>query len=102
MPAPAVDLAVYCQELARRARSAGRLLATARTALKNRWLRLAAEVLEQRTSEILAANGRDLAETPVAHAPGSPGMSAAQVDRLRLTPERIRAAAAGLREVAEM
>jgi glutamate-5-semialdehyde dehydrogenase len=78
------------------------VLAVARTALKNRWLRQAADALEQRIPEILAANQRDLAQTPVADTLASPKLSSAQVDRLRLTPERIRAAAAGLREVAEL
>ena len=49
-----------------------------------------------RAEEILEANGRDVA------AAGELGLTAAQVDRLRLTPERLRAAAAGLKEVAAL
>lgn len=94
MTAASVDLAASCVELGRRARSASRVLATARTALKNRWLRQAADALVQRTPAILTANARDLA--------GATGLAPAQVDRLRLTPDRIAAAAAGLREVAEL
>jgi glutamate-5-semialdehyde dehydrogenase len=94
MTAPSPDLSAYCLQLGRQARSASRVLATARTALKNHWLRQAADALEQRTPEILTANGRDLADAS--------GLSPAQIDRLRLTPDRIRAAAAGLREVADL
>src|SRR5262249_2675636 len=46
-----------------------------------------------RGDEVLQANGRDLA------AAGERGLTGAQVDRLRLTPDRLRAAAAGLREI---
>ncbi len=94
MAATSTDLAASCLELAKRARAGSRVLATARTALKNRWLRQSADALEQRTPEILAANARDLAEAS--------GLAPAQIDRLRLTPDRIRAAAAGLREVADL
>ncbi len=94
MTAPSPDLSAFCLELAQRSRSASRILATARTALKDRWLRLAADSLEQRTPEVLAANERDLSDAA--------GLAPAQVDRLRLTPDRIRAAARGLREVAEL
>jgi glutamate-5-semialdehyde dehydrogenase len=91
-----MDLAVYCLDLASRARSAARQLAAAPGERKNRWLRAAADALEARTAEILAANTRDLT------GPGAPDLTAAQQDRLRLTPERIRSAAAGLREVAAL
>jgi glutamate-5-semialdehyde dehydrogenase len=89
-----MDLAPYCAELARQARAAARVLATAPGHRKDRWLRATADALEARTPEILDANARDLA------GPSTAELTAAQKDRLRLTPERIRAAAAGLREVA--
>src|SRR5437867_3565360 len=88
------NLHAYCLDLAQRARAAARHLATATGERKNRWLLRAAADLETRTPEILEANARDLA------APAAAELTAAQQDRLRLTPERIRAAAAGLREVA--
>jgi glutamate-5-semialdehyde dehydrogenase len=87
------DLAVACRELALRARAAAGLLATVRTDRKDRWLHAAAAALATRQADILAANERDLA-TAREH-----GLNAAAVDRLRLTPDRLRAAAAGLREV---
>jgi glutamate-5-semialdehyde dehydrogenase len=91
-----MDLAAYCADLGRRARAASRLLATASGAAKNAWLLRAANAVEQRRAEILTANERDLAGAQEA------GLTAAQIDRLRLTPERLRGVAAGLREVAAL
>ncbi|HTU21819.1 MAG TPA: glutamate-5-semialdehyde dehydrogenase [Gemmataceae bacterium] len=93
---PAADLSAYCVDLARRARAASRQLATASSACKNGWLLGTAEVLEQRGDEVLAANEKDL------RAAAELGLSAAQVDRLRLTPARLSDAVAGLREVATL
>jgi glutamate-5-semialdehyde dehydrogenase len=95
-PATEHDLAAYCQDLGRRARAAARALATARGGRKDDWLRRGADALETRGPEILAANERDLAAAP------GYGLSAAQIDRLRLNAERLRAMAAGLREVAAL
>ena len=89
-----MELVTYCQDLAERARRAARLLATMAGERKNRWLRAAADALEARAPEILAANGRDLAAPPAAE------LTTTQRERLRLTPQRIAAAAAGLREIA--
>jgi glutamate-5-semialdehyde dehydrogenase len=91
-----MDLAAYCEDQARRARSAARTLATALGQRKNDWLVQAAAALEARSAEILDANARDVAAAPTLE------LTPAQVDRLRLTPERIRAAAAGMREVAAL
>jgi glutamate-5-semialdehyde dehydrogenase len=93
--APA-DLASLCRDLALGARSAANVLAVTGSAVKDRWLRRAAAALEARQGELLAANEKDLAGARAL------GLSSAQVDRLRLTPERIRAAAAGVREVAAL
>ncbi len=90
------DLPAYCEDVARRARAAGRLLAFAPGGRKNRWLTASAGALEQRADDIFRANARDVA------AAEEHGLSAAQVDRLRLTPARIKAAADGLREVAAL
>jgi glutamate-5-semialdehyde dehydrogenase len=91
---PASDLATYCAGLARQAREAAVRLATVGAAAKDHWLRQAADALERDADALVAANARDLADAD-AH-----GLSAAQVDRLRLTPARLAAVAAGLREVA--
>src|SRR5262245_49840462 len=88
-----MNLPAYCDDLARRARAASRLLPTALGERKNRWLQHAAQALEARAGEIVDANRRDIA------AAEEHQLNAAQIDRLRLTPERIRAAAAGLRDI---
>jgi glutamate-5-semialdehyde dehydrogenase len=93
---PFPDLSGYCADLGRRARAAARALATVAGAAKDRWLLQAAQGLETRAGAVLAANEEDLA------AARSLGLSAAQMDRLRLTPDRLRAAADGLREVAAL
>ncbi|HEY7153911.1 MAG TPA: glutamate-5-semialdehyde dehydrogenase [Gemmataceae bacterium] len=93
---PSSDLSDYCLALAKRARTAGRLLATASGTRKNAWLQHTADALEQRGAEILAANEQDLAGA------SEYGLSAAQIDRLRLTPQRLRAIATGVREVASL
>jgi glutamate-5-semialdehyde dehydrogenase len=90
------DLSAYCLDLGRRARTAARVLATVKGTCKNDWLLGSAEVLEQRSDEVLSANERDLA------AAATMDLSAAQMDRLRLTPARLRDAVAGLREVAAL
>ncbi|HEV2759609.1 MAG TPA: glutamate-5-semialdehyde dehydrogenase, partial [Acidimicrobiales bacterium] len=83
-------------ELGRRAKEASRVLATASTPAKDAALAAAADLLVQRTSEILQANATD-----VARAEGS-GHAATVVDRLRLTPARVEAMADGLRQVAAL
>ena len=90
------DLPAYCEDLGRRARAAARVLATATGAQRNNWLQRAAAAVEARAEEILQANERDLAgAAPL-------GLTEAQVDRLRLNPKRLRAAAEGIREVAAL
>jgi glutamate-5-semialdehyde dehydrogenase len=81
-------------DLGRRAQSASRVLASAPTAQKAAALRTAADLLEERAPEILAANALDQ------HAAETAGMSAGPLDRLRLSDERLAAMGAGLRQVA--
>jgi glutamate-5-semialdehyde dehydrogenase len=83
-------------DFARRAKNASRAMAIANSADKNRFLIHAADALHEHTPEILAANEKDIAAGLQA------GLSSANIDRLRLTPERIRAAAKGLREIAAL
>ena len=92
----AADLSAYCTDLARRAKDASRLLATVRGDAKDRWLRRAADSLMARAAEILAVNERDLA------AASGFGLSASQIDRLRLTATSLKGIAAGLLEVAAL
>jgi glutamate-5-semialdehyde dehydrogenase len=91
-----LDLATECRGLARRARDAAAALALVETAAKDRWLRTAADRLDERSGEILAANELDLAAATTA------GLSSAQIDRLRLTPARLRSATDGMRQVATL
>src|SRR5262245_24245188 len=90
------DLSAHCDDLGRRARVASRALATALGAQKNDWLQRSAAALESRAAQLLEANARDVS------AAEDLGLTKAQIDRLRLTQDRLRAAAAGLREVAAL
>src|SRR3954453_857427 len=82
------------RELGRRASEGGRTLAPASTGAKDAALEAAADVLEDRTSEILSANVEDLSAAEAG------GMEQGPLDRLRLTDARIAAMAEGLRSVA--
>ncbi len=83
-------------ELARRAKAASRTLATASTERKDEALLAAAELLETRAGDILAANALDVAGAEDA------GIPAGLIDRLRLTDARITGMASGLRQVAAL
>jgi glutamate-5-semialdehyde dehydrogenase len=90
------DLAEYARQVAARARQAARQLAVATGAQKNAWLTRSAELIRERTPSLLEANDRDC--TAAQHA----GLSAALIDRLRLTDSRLEAIARGLEQVAEL
>jgi len=83
-------------ELGRRAAAAAPQLAKTGTAAKDRALRTAADLLEARVDELLAANALDVA------AAETRGESATVIDRLRLTQAKVAAMAGGLRQVAEL
>jgi glutamate-5-semialdehyde dehydrogenase len=83
-------------ELARRVRAASRSVGRAPGPVRDDALRVAADLLEQETAAVLEANRGDLARAE------SGGMAASAQDRLRLSEERIRAMAAGLRGVATL
>ena len=90
------DLAAYCAEVAERAKRAANELADLRGGIKIEWLTQSATRLRASEATILAANQEDLAAAP------GYGLSAAQTDRLKLTPERIESIAAGLEHVAAL
>jgi len=92
----AVDLLETCESLGRRAREASRTLAVTPTAAKNAFLSQLASLLYCRRDDILAANAEDLTSAPLF------GLTGAQTDRLRLTAERLMAAAEAAREVASL
>src|SRR5215218_4885693 len=83
-------------ELGRRSRLASRRLASASTAEKDAALLTAADLLVERTPEILAANAAD-----TEHAADG-GMEPGPLDRLRLSERRIADMADGLRKVAAL
>lgn len=84
------------QSQAQLCREAAPILARRSTAEKNRVLLALAEALEAGNAAILAANQKDL------EAARESGMSAALLDRLTLTEERIRGMAEGVRQVARL
>ncbi|HEY5155512.1 MAG TPA: glutamate-5-semialdehyde dehydrogenase [Acidimicrobiales bacterium] len=83
-------------ELGRRAKAASRILALASTATKDDALRTAADLLVDRSTELLRANAVDVARAT------DQGVSATVIDRLRLTEAKIEAMATGLRQVAAL
>ncbi len=96
MTAADANLASHCEQLAQQARAASRVLALVPTEKKNAWLLHAAAMLGDRRDAVLDANERDLAG---AH---EHELNPAQVDRLRLTKDRLNSCAAALRQVAEL
>lgn len=94
MMTPAItDIAAYMTDLGRRARIASQALARANTGQKNAALAAIANALEQERTAIESANQLDL------HAGAAKGLDAALLDRLELTPARIDAMIAGVREI---
>ncbi len=83
-------------DLALAAKAAARKLATLDSAVKDRALIAIADALEARVGEILEANARDL------EAGREAGISAALMDRLTLTEERVRGIADGARAIAAL
>jgi len=92
----AADLVASCEDLALRAKNAARVLATISSAAKNQWLLRTIDRLNSASEEILEANAHDVA------AAESEGLTAAQIDRLRLTPQRLEGIVSNLREVAAL
>jgi glutamate-5-semialdehyde dehydrogenase len=83
-------------EQGRRAKAASRVLATASTEAKDAALLAAADLLVERSDDLLAANAADVDREQGA------GASPTVVDRLRLSPARIDGMAGGLRQVAAL
>lgn len=81
------------QALGQRAKAAARSLATVSTVTKNTALQAIAAQLRADMDAILAANEQDVADAR------TNGLSAALIDRLRLTPERLQAIAADVEHV---
>ena len=90
------ELASYCASVSSRARAASQLLAGLSGDIKNRWLIESAKQIEKASTQIASANAVDLANAP------QYGLSDAEIDRLKLTPDRILQIASGLREIASL
>ncbi|MDM4017281.1 glutamate-5-semialdehyde dehydrogenase [Roseiconus lacunae] len=92
--ATATDLAAYCAETARNAKSASAELAILDASAKNRWLNESADALISGAESIIEANAKDLDAAP------GYGLTDAAIDRLRLDRQRIEGIATALREIA--
>ena len=83
-------------DLGARAKAASRVLATASTEAKDATLLAAADLLVERTDDLLAANAADVEREQAG------GASPTVVDRLRLSAARVEGMAGGLRQVAAL
>ncbi|RWE00149.1 glutamate-5-semialdehyde dehydrogenase [Mesorhizobium sp.] len=90
------DTIALMTDIGRRARAAARPLAVAATAAKNDALAAMADAILRNEQAILDANGIDMSNGSEA------GLSASFMDRLKLTPSRIKAMADGIREIAAL
>jgi len=86
----------YARQLAERARHAARQMTLSSGQQKSAWLLRTAENLVTQAEELISRNEQDLAQAPTY------GLTAAAIDRLRLTPDRIQGMAQALREVAAL
>jgi glutamate-5-semialdehyde dehydrogenase len=94
MPSSQTDLIREMQAIGQRAREAAAALALASAEAKTSALRATAAAVRANSSEILAANARDLAEAD------GEALAPALRDRLALDPKRLEAVAAGLEAIA--
>jgi glutamate-5-semialdehyde dehydrogenase len=90
------DIDRLMQDMGDKAKAAGRMLATASAAAKNRALTSAADAIVAARDEILAANAKDLA------AVADKGLQPSFIDRLTLTEKRVEEMAEGLRAIAAL
>lgn len=80
------------ETMGEKAKAAARQLGACSGADRNRALEAMADALMKRLAELLAANRRDVERAELS------GMAPAMVDRLRLTEERVRGMAQGIRD----
>src|SRR5690606_31258750 len=90
------DVAALMAKIGRKARAASRPLALATAERKHATLVAMVEAIRHGEDAILQANAIDLANGEEA------GLSPAMMDRLKLTPARIRALSDGIRTIAEL
>lgn len=90
------DLKAMAADIAVAAKAASRSISKATANQRDRALRCTAQLLRERSRDILEANARDLSSAEAS------GLSPAMIDRLRLTDERIEGIARAVEEVAEL
>jgi glutamate-5-semialdehyde dehydrogenase len=90
------DLAAYARDVAMRARNASRDLACATGARKIDWLQRSAQAVRDQAQDLIRENAKDLDKAP------SYGLTAAAIDRLRLTDDRLEGIASALEQVASL
>ncbi len=88
-----MDIKKYMNEIGKQARAAARELNRANTGQKNTALLAIADAIESRSSDILAANKKDM------DAAKKSGLDEALLDRLELNDERIAGMAEGIRQI---
>lgn len=88
------DLQEYATQVATRAKLASRALGVATGDQKNNWLKKSANRIRERAAELIEENQKDLEKAP------EYGQTEAQIDRLRLTEDRLEGIAKALEEVA--
>ncbi len=91
-----IDVTEYMHLVGRSARAASRTIARASTAQKNMALIETAVALEKREAHIIEENAADVRDAIKAD------LSAAMVDRLKLTSKTVVAMATGLRQIAQL
>jgi glutamate-5-semialdehyde dehydrogenase len=91
-----VDIKQFVSDKAQKAKAASRKLANISTEIKNNALFKMAAGLEHDAARLISENRKDLTEAE------KKGLSKAMIDRLTLTPDRIKAMSDGLREVAAL
>ena len=90
------DIKTYMQQIGQQARDASRLMALADTAAKNLALENIAAALLRSSTQLIAANARDVA------AARNNELDEAQIDRLTLTEKSVRSMAEGLLQIAAL
>ncbi len=91
-----MDAKVIVSNLADSARIAGRTLSVATGAQRKAALVAIADAIEARSAEILAANEKDM------EAGRAASLNSSLLDRLLLTPERVKGIAGGARQVSQL
>ena len=91
-----MDIKQFVSDKAQKAKAASRKLANISTEIKNNALFKMAAGLEHDAARLISENRKDLTEAE------KKGLSKAMIDRLTLTPDRIKAMSDGLREVAAL